>query len=794
MSAAPDGVAQPPGLAARSRTPQSLVDPGWLIALALGLLAAWPLLTRAGLPTNTDADLHIFRTDQIMRAWGQGVWYPRWAPDLAFGFGYPVFNYYAPLAHHLGALSGSVVGDPVAGVKFVLVLSSALGALGVYGLAREFWGGRAGVISAWLFSLAPYVAYINPIARGAAPETLATALAPGVWWAFVRLRRHSSAPRLPPHPKAPLLRGQPGLRVIAAAGLATLTLSHNLLSFVFVGLMLAWLAWEALWTPASWMSADGRRAWLQVGTALALGLGLSAFMWLPALAERSAVQFQRAFARVQDPRTPLQFVDVAELLAPSGAADVAELPVSGWAFQAGAVQWIMATAGMLMVVWAGPSRPLILFLTLASLGLVVLVTPWAEPIWRAGAASPLVYLQLPWRLLGPLALTLALLGGAAIHGTQRWLSQWQAHLFGVLVLSASLIGVWPLLDPLPWAPYGPVTPQRLFLFEQSGNVGTTAQNEFLPASVQAMPAPRDTLVQSYSIGPVDKIDYASLPAGAQAVVVDHGPAHDTFQINTPTGFTLTILTFDFPGWTAYVDGAQVPIRPSTPHGFITVDLPGGEHRLALRFEDTLSRWIGWLLSGLALTVSVGLWAWKRPSAVPEIMEPTPWTFAAVVTALIACACVARWAVDRASPWQQPLPANAVVNATAKFDGNLILQTYDLPRRSAGPGETISLSLYWQASGPAPRDLSVFVHLVGPDGQVWGQSDKPRPVDEWPTDRWPVGRLFADTHQLVIRPEAPPGVYALRAGLWDRLSRSRLRVLAPTEADSANLTTTFIIRP
>ncbi len=29
--------------------------------------------------------------------WRAGIWYPRWAPDLAGGAGYPLFIFHAPL-------------------------------------------------------------------------------------------------------------------------------------------------------------------------------------------------------------------------------------------------------------------------------------------------------------------------------------------------------------------------------------------------------------------------------------------------------------------------------------------------------------------------------------------------------------------------------------------------------------------------------------------------------------------------------------------------------------------------
>jgi hypothetical protein len=163
---------------------------------------------------------------------------------------------------------------------------------------------------------------------------------------------------------------------------------------------------------------------------------------------------------------------------------------------------------------------------------------------------------------------------------------------------------------------------------------------------------------------------------------------------------------------------------------------------------------------------------------------------------------ARYVSDRNSPWQVDLPAYDVPEAQhqrfERLEGNLALLGYDLPPTTARPGDQISIALYWKALGRAPRDLSVFVHLIGPDGQLWGQSDKARPIAGFPTDRWPLNRYFRDAHLAVLRPDAPPGDYNVVAGLWDRYTGFKQRVLdqngAMTEAAGVLLTDSLRVQP
>jgi hypothetical protein len=759
------------------------LDPGLLVAMLLATLAAWPLLTRSSLPTNTDADLHIYRTQQILWSWEQGVLYPRWAPDFAFGFGYPVFNYYAPLTYYIGAAYGQFFGGPVAGVKFVLVVAAYAGAAGLYLFVREIWDSAAAVVSAAAFSLAPYTIYIDPHARGAVPEALALACAPLVLWAFARLRRAPS----------------PGNIGRASIALAALLLAHNLIAFVLAGLLVAWLAWEGIFERGGQRSLWSR-VWPS-GSALLLGVCLAACMWLPAFLERDAVQFQRAIADVSRPGAALQFVAAPELLSPASVADLGDLALPGWKFRLGLPQWLLAVLGVLTIFQTRARRSTVLFFTGAAMVLTGLVLPASEPLWKALPA--LTYLQLPWRLLGPDAIVMGVLAGAVVDWATALPWMWSRAAFGSVAVAASLVGALPLLDPLPWADYGPVTPQRLLVFESEGNIGTTAQNEFLPSGVKSMPAPQASLIHSDTIGPVDKVNRARLPEGTQVAVIAHGPQHDRFQISAPADFDLSLFTFYFPGWTAYVDGVRTPVAATDPEGFITFHVPAGERDVLVRLEDTPPRRWGWLISGAACAALAGLAMMHvRTKPIALQVESLGWRAAMVFASLGLLGLGVRYAADRYSPWQIDLRSYNVPEAQhqhlVRLEGNLALLGYDLTQTTAKPGDQIPITLYWKAIGRAPRDLSVFVHVLGADGQLWGQSDKARPVAYFPTDRWPLNRYFVDHHLAWLRPDVPPGDYIVVAGLWDRYTGIRLHLLDPsdavTRADGIVLADSFKVQP
>jgi uncharacterized membrane protein len=505
-------------------------DPGLAVVLLMATLAAWPLLARPDLVTLTDAHHHALRTYELLAGWRDGILYPRWAPDFYYGFGYPVFHYYAVLTYYLAGVYGWFFGA-VAGVKFVLVLAAYVGPLGVYLFSRDRWGSAAGLVSAAVYAFTPYIVLINPLLRGAVPETLAIACAPLVFWTWTRLAQPDGRAFLAP----------------AALSLAALLLAHNLMPFVFAPVLAAWLAWDMLLGDdrLGQRAALRRLPWLAAAGLLALGL--TAFMWLPATLERGAVQFENAFVEVLARR----YVTWAELLTPMTLKDVQPFQIADYAYRLGLPQWVL---GALTALHTAPQRRTTVFWAAVTTVVLLVMVPQASWLWEHSA---LPYLQFSFRLLGLVAFGLALLAGAA--------AAWAAARVSPSAVSLGLTAVTlafglPLLNPLPWPRFPPITPQAIMEFEVGGlwGVGTTWQGEFLPVGVRSTPEPLPEVQAAVAAGTVEKVDRAALPPGASVTATAHTAQSDTFAVSAPAAFTLRLLTFYWPGWTATVDRRDRP--------------------------------------------------------------------------------------------------------------------------------------------------------------------------------------------------------------------------------------------
>jgi len=118
--------------------------------------------------------------------------------------------------------------------------------------------------------------------------------------------------------------------------------------------------------------------------------------------------------------------------------------------------------------------------------------------------------------------------------------------------------------------------------------------------------------------------------------------------------------------------------------------------------------------------------------------------------------------------QTPLRAN--------LDSKALLIGYTADKRELRPGDTLYLTLYWQAQYVGSEDYSVFIHLVGSDDRIWAQDDSWPRKGEHPTSLWLAGEFVQDLHELVMPSDAPAGPYVVVVGMYLLDTGERLNVI------------------
>jgi hypothetical protein len=115
---------------------------------------------------------------------------------------------------------------------------------------------------------------------------------------------------------------------------------------------------------------------------------------------------------------------------------------------------------------------------------------------------------------------------------------------------------------------------------------------------------------------------------------------------------------------------------------------------------------------------------------------------------------------------------------ARLGDEIALVGYDLEPLELAPGEKLHLTLYWQALEQPYRPYTVFVHLLDETGRLGGQQDNMPVKNSLPTTCWQPGEFVADSYDIPLDSDTPPGDYTLEVGMYYLPTGERLPVTAP----------------
>jgi hypothetical protein len=594
-----------------------------------------------------DARSHVYFLFEFDKSIQDGILWPRWGPDWGFGYGYPFWNIYGPLAYYVGEGVHALGVDFVPAVKVVLALSVLGSALTMYLFVRRLMGRPAGLVAALVYVYTPYRLF-DLYVRAAVAESFSFVFIPLVFWGFFELI------------------DRPRLKTLIAATLAyvALVLTNNAVGLLLItpplGLLVAMLLLLRLRDEGGHRAKIGSIIRRLVGwgippaLGLALGIGLLAGFVLPLVLEYNYVRVDQwtggRYAFGGD------FVHFFQLFSPRwGFGASIPGPNDEVGFQLGLVPLVLFALsffGMSRVANAN-SRRTVHFFQGMTVVVAFLMTPASALVWRTIPLSSIA--QFPWRFgvlttMGLGAVAGAVLGDGrpgqwgkeAIEPSSEDAAQTKPaprphlpfDLTLVTLVALIILGSYPYLraevrDPKP--DEGPVSLVALFRYQQSSDemTGSTAWTRRIPGwSVLA-----EQVVQG---GEIDtRVHYTAIPPGEVLGVhsVEMDTVHELVWVYAADDQqSVTFLTPYYPGWRAYVYQdlgqpaddlkarvgpmiAQPPIHTTPYEGWMVVPVPPGEHFLEVRFEDTPVRTAGkWIsltsLLGMVLAI-LGEAAWRR---------------------------------------------------------------------------------------------------------------------------------------------------------------------------------------
>lgn len=666
--------------------------PAGLIA---ALLAASPLF-RAGYYDGHDGIAHLFRVVALADSIRRGIWYPRWADDLATGYGYPVFAFYAPGAHYL-AWAVSLAGfDLATAVKLSYVIAFVAAAAGTYLLVREVLpeaGGFAAALGAGAYVFTPYV-LDDVYVRGAFGEAVSFLAYP---WLFLGVRL------------AAIGRVRAGI-TLSAVSAAVAVLTYNPLALV--GVPLAGLY-------GLWLTVPGKPRTIAAPiSGLALGMLLSAWFWLPAVANSGIVSLGNLGY------TRENFLDPDQLVQWS-----LEYRHERFPFAVGLVQLLVLSAGTAAIFLRarGRWRELSFFPLVVAL-LLFLISKVSAPLWDA---IPLLrFIAYPWRLLLFVACLGAVPAGALVLLVPKGLTTARAVVAVIGLAGLGSAALSPTLPaPIPLDSNDVNAATWLRREQDLGILGTTTSSEYLP--VWASDGP----------GAAGAVPRAEGPRSVQSARIRRLSGQNmVLELDLLAKTNIRSHAFYFPGWSAALDGQGTSIGPTTALGLLTVRVPDGRHVLELSFGPTPDVTAGLVVSFVGLLVLAGL-SVRLPIKRHSVVAVT------VIPMMLV------WPGPRLDGSLSFIPGGVEPLPGLMFLGAEIGQQ---DRR-------IDIRPYWLAATVQDRETPLTFDLVDENGLVAYRRTGPVRYGAEPMVEWRTNEIIADPFHVNVEESVDPGRYRARLG-------------------------------
>jgi len=538
----------------------------WVIVLVLTLPIIWPLFHNGYFPMHDDTQ--PTRVFEMAKALKDGQFPVRWVSDLGYGFGYPIFNFYAPLPYYFGALWIVIEISALTATKMMFGMGIILSGLTMYLLAKKLWGIMGGIVSAVFYLYAPYHA-VQIYVRGAVGEYWAYGFLPLIFLGILETKNKLYS----------------GL-IIGSIGFAGVILSHNISAIIAAGFLFLWIIFELIKLITK---SKNNNFLYSILTVFVLGLGISAFFWLPALTESKYTQVSSLQTGTNDYHQHFVYIDQLWNW-PWGYGGSASERADGMSFKIGKLSLILG-----LVVFIGffakslmrkkiISLRVILFLA-AFLLTVFMMLPVSLVVWEIIPFAG--YVQYPWRFLVFSLFFISCLCGGIFFIINQFIHIKYFRKGTILFLIIATV----FLNVKYFQPQNfnfkndkDYTDDKKIKWDIS-----KISDEYLPRYFPKPQTIEDIALKNYSL--------------TDDIIVKQSEFKSNFAKIDVSSVNQGQVVFNrayFPGWYVVLDQQQV--KPEILNGIIKVSVPNGEHQITLYFDNTSVRFWGNVISIISMAV------------------------------------------------------------------------------------------------------------------------------------------------------------------------------------------------
>lgn len=543
-----------------------------LIVLFFGILAGKGLIGKGYF--NMHDDLQMMRQLEMEKCIADGQIPCRWVPDMGYGFGFPLFNFYPPLPYLIGQGIRTFGFSFVNTAKITFIISFVVSGAAMYALGKEFFGKLGGVVASVFYVWAPYHA-VDVYVRGAMNEAWAMAFFPLILWTSYRLIKEKKKTF--------------GWIVGLTLSYFSLFVSHNLMLLIFTPVFAVWVA--------IWLIRE--KSWHKIPQLILAGiwaLALAAFFTLPALLENKFTQVAGVLVGYYD--YTAHFVTIKQLLTsrfwgygPSVWGDIDD----GMSFQIGHIHWVLSLIIAAYVAWQVIKRKKIIgsvlvvgYLLLVGWVSAFLTHSRSTPVWLA--VGPLAYLQFPWRFLTIVTLSFSFAAGLVVYFLDKQqkkglVNSKQKHYLVTILIVGLIAFNWNYFLP-EHGKLGALTDEEKFSGAAWELQQTAGIYDYLPKT--AVTAPKEPM---RNLGEIVDANGDVVESVGLFSNESQGTNWAKLDVNLNEDSIVRLGIFQFPGWKTFVDGNETEnyVPEAEKWGRMWVDVPSGKHTIEARFTNTSIR-------------------------------------------------------------------------------------------------------------------------------------------------------------------------------------------------------------
>lgn len=507
-------------------------------------------------------DFHVFRLYEYDKCIADLQIPCRWAPDAAFGFGQPLFNFYQQLPYVFGEIFRFLGFSVIDSIKILFALSIVLSATAMFILAKQLWSNNlAAFLTALIYTYAPYRA-VDVWVRGALPEALAFIFFPLLTYFFNEyiLKRKTSS-----------------LLIFGFLAFVLIN-THNLSALMYAIFLLYWGIYF-IYKHSAWRVIP---QFIGIGF---LAIGLSSFYILPVVFESKFITLGKTtegyyyFAN--------HFLSLKQMLFSRywgyggslwGDDDRLNLSV-------GHIQWLSSLVVITLAIFFKKIKNLDSFLVLTVIGWLMLFLTHvrAGPIWTT--LPFITFIQFPWRFLGLGVFAFSLSSGAVVDMIKNKILKWVLVLAVIITVISLNVGFFR--EDI-WLNF---SDKEFFSGTFFNDQTASAVGDFWPIYGESTPAKVVDLLPSF------------LEGSGSARLLEKKSNKFLYELDIASNSAVVQFTMVyFPGWQGSVDGRSLDVYPSGKFGMVTTELKYGDKIVTFKFKNTPIRTAGDIISLISFLI------------------------------------------------------------------------------------------------------------------------------------------------------------------------------------------------